>query len=95
MTMFDATLETSMTAFPTASRSELSLLPLELRIEPAPRAEAAQTACEPLRDDDPGAPIASGCGWFDSSFELRQGLQVVELALPERWPFDPPPWECH
>lgn len=26
-----------------------------------------------------GAP---GCGWYDSSFELNQGLEVIEAALP-------------
>ena len=23
---------------------------------------------------------AGGCGWFDSSFELRHGLEVIELG---------------
>lgn len=31
----------------------------------------------------PEDPIAAGCGWFDSSQDLHQGLNVVELDLPQ------------
>lgn len=30
--------------------------------------------------DDECADDGAGCGWFDSSFELKQGLEVRELA---------------
>jgi hypothetical protein len=30
-------------------------------------------------------------GWFDSSFELRQGLDVIEWVLPELGPGQKPP----
>jgi len=72
----------------------LTLAPLELLEALIDQPPEPPAVCEPMRDDDPVAePL--GCGWFDSSFELRQGLQVVELALPERWPLDPPPWARH
>lgn len=38
---------------------------------------ASDPAPEPLADDPPDATPA--CGWFGSSLELRQGLEVVEL----------------
>ena len=41
---------------------------------PAPRAAAAASD-----DDEPPC----GCGWFDSSHELRCGLQVTEHASPD------------
>lgn len=52
---------------------------------PAP-AEIGEPA-DPIDDDRP-----RGCGWFDSSFELRRGLAVVEhgaaeLALAVEWLF--------
>lgn len=57
---------------------------------PRPGAAAAPEAVghtEPCGDDRP-----RGCGWFDSSFELRRGLAVVEhgaaeLALAVEWLF--------
>jgi hypothetical protein len=41
-------------------------------------------AAAPTSDDD-----FSRCGWFDSSLELREGLQVVEFIdqLPQDLPF--------
>lgn len=41
---------------------------------PAGRATAALEAAAPPDDDVP----PRGCGWFDSSHELRQGLRVDE-----------------
>lgn len=32
---------------------------------------------EPAADDD---ATPSACGWFDSSWELRRGLAVIELS---------------
>jgi len=32
--------------------------------------------------DDPAPLEHWGCGWFDSSFELRRGLAVIEQATP-------------
>jgi hypothetical protein len=29
-------------------------------------------------------------GWFDSSFELRRGLDVIEWLLPDPKPLEPP-----
>ena len=45
-------------------------------------ASAASSADEP----DPG----SGCGWFDSSWELRHGLKVTEHQDFERLPPEVP-----
>jgi len=47
---------------------------------------APDPAPEPLTDDPPDATPA--CGWFGSSLELRQGLEVVELreSGPRRHP---------
>ena len=43
--------------------------------------------------DDAGSPEDPplGNGWFDSSFELRRGLDVIEWVLPEVAPGQPPP----
>ena len=41
------------------------------------RAMQAQALSPPSCDDDPAVP---GCGWFDSSHELQQGLEVLEHA---------------
>ena len=38
------------------------------------------------RDDVPPSN-----GWFDSSFELRRGLDVIEWVLPDIGPGKPPP----
>jgi hypothetical protein len=40
------------------------------------------------REGDVDDERASGCGWFDSSWTLRQGLQVIEL------PAQPPVRPC-
>lgn len=74
-------------------RAGLSLLPPKAALVPA-RSPAAttQAVVEPVRADDLDSPMLAGCGWFDSSFELRQGLQVIELSLPEHWPLDSPSW---
>lgn len=52
-----------------------------------PPPDAPDPAPEPLTDDPPDATPA--CGWFGSSLELRQGLEVVELREtgPRRHPF--------
>jgi hypothetical protein len=56
-------------------------------LKPAPR-PASPDVQAPPEADDPAAP----CGWFDSSHDLRRGLDVVELAwhdtLPVAWPLD-------
>jgi len=43
--------------------------------------------------DDAGSPedAPQGNGWFDSSFELRRGLDVIEWVLPEVGPGPAPP----
>ncbi len=49
------------------SKTNLSSAP-RTKVSSAPVADAS----EPL------APVYSTCGWFDSSFELHNGLQVTE-----------------
>lgn len=39
----------------------------------------------PLPSADDEAVL--GCGWFDSSFELRHGLEVTELSTFDAWSF--------
>lgn len=36
-------------------------------------------------DEPAPAEPASGCGWFDSSLELRQGVDVVEVPASTGW----------
>ena len=43
----------------------------------APTSDTPAPAPEPLTDDLPDS--SATCGWFGSSLELRQGLEVVEL----------------
>ncbi|HLL20428.1 MAG TPA: hypothetical protein VK439_16735 [Rubrivivax sp.] len=40
----------------------------------------ADRSCDRDRDDHEGDEQRSGCGWFDSSHDLRAGLQVREHA---------------
>ncbi len=47
-------------------------------VEPAP------AAVEPVEDP---APVVEDRTWFDSSWELRKGLEISELAT---FPADPP-----
>lgn len=37
----------------------------------------------PLAAAAPPEPEFFGCGWFDSSLDLRQGLEVTEHARPD------------
>lgn len=51
---------------------------MQAQIQPSPElpsAAADQAAIEALLADEPG----SRCGWFESSYELSQGLEVSEL----------------
>ena len=53
---------------------------------PAPLLQAPPLAeelahAEALAQQAAEALAARGCGWFDSSYELRQGLAVSECAL--------------
>jgi hypothetical protein len=34
---------------------------------------------QPLDDDDPPT-----CGWHESSYELRRGLEVIEHGIPDQ-----------
>jgi hypothetical protein len=34
----------------------------------------------PVDDELPEAQESAGCGWFDSSLDLKQGLEVRELS---------------
>ena len=43
----------------------------------APAARAARAAQPRAIADLDGAETHRGCGWFDSSWELQQGLRVV------------------
>ena len=43
----------------------------------APRSRKPRRSAAPLSDEDGHL----GCGWFDSSLELKRGLQVMETAL--------------
>ena len=48
---------------------------------PTPRTRRRR---EPAAGADPADPcLAAGCGWFDSSHELRCGLIVREHATPD------------
>ena len=65
-------------------------------VQRAPRRRCTEqplrnSAFGPDGDDgnDEGAPISNG--WFDSSFELRQGLEVIEWMLPDWVPGKPRP----
>ena len=41
----------------------------------------AHLPCVPISDELPVEPERPwGCGWFDSSLDLRQGLAVIEHA---------------
>lgn len=57
------------------------------RPPPAGPDPAQDPAPEPSADDPPDATPT--CGWFGSSLELQQGLEVVELREtgPRRHPF--------
>jgi len=43
---------------------------------------APPLAPEANEDDASDSDIRTGCGWFDSSHDLNQGLSVRELAEP-------------
>jgi hypothetical protein len=59
-----------------------------IRLRRPPRPRLRQPPAEPeLRDAD--APL-SGCGWFDSSWELLQGLAVTECGDDAPLPRDLP-----
>lgn len=49
-------------------------------------AAPAADAPAPVVPEEPGAT----CGWFDSSWELRRGLQVIEHTGFERLPPEVP-----
>ena len=55
------------------------------------RATLAAPAAQPraIADLD-GAETHRGCGWFDSSWELQQGLRVVEHDTLQRLPPEVP-----
>ena len=52
--------------------------------EPMPpfvhRPPPPEQSCELHPLDDDGAPT---CGWHESSYELRRGLEVIEHVIPE------------
>jgi hypothetical protein len=54
-------------------RRLLEALPLRA---PAPAGASEASPAEPAADDD----RPRGCGWFDSSLDLQQGLRVQEHA---------------
>lgn len=67
----------------------LSHLPWPHR--PMPQALALQPVDPaPATDCDAAEEQAAACGWFDSSWELRQGLAVTEHGDFERVQFDVP-----
>ena len=64
-----------------------TLLPWRTTRNPAPLPEMCLLP-EPVADEPPAE--SAGCGWFESSQDLTQGLQVSELAptdaaLPLAW----------
>ena len=54
---------------------------------PPPRRVPRRRPTE-ARDDDEGP---AGCGWFDSSHALQQGLQVREVQAPGELSAEVPP----
>lgn len=50
--------------------------PIILRAPSHPLIDPAEVDQGPLQDE-----VCAACGWFDSSWELRQGLQVSEQAM--------------
>lgn len=59
------------------------------------RSSAARDAAPSILDsrvpaDAPEIRARAPGGWFDSSQDLKQGLEVVELDAAE-WPFEAPP----
>jgi len=51
----------------------------------------ASGAFGPEADNDSPEDAPLGNGWFDSSFELRRGLEVIEWVLPDLGPGKPTP----
>ena len=59
---------------------------------PPPRRAASRRLppAAPQRPADDRAEPPPGCGWFESSWELRQGLKVIEYVDLERLPPEVP-----
>jgi hypothetical protein len=83
---------------PMPATTDLTLAPA-WTLAPMPGEAMPQTPAPARRDHLPGAALPAqdeevdeplGCGWFDSSFELSQGLRVTEHASFERVQFDVP-----
>lgn len=51
-------------------------------LKPQPRPSAADVPVTPAADEPP-----PHCGWFDSSHDLKHGLEVVEMTWPDTLPF--------
>ena len=63
----------------------LALLPW-FRATAAPAAVPATTETVPQAEDSAEEPPLCGCGWFDSSQDLSQGLVVREDVAPAELP---------
>ncbi len=64
----------------------------KVRRRPARAVHRVAAAAADVVAADPAAPEEPGstCGWFDSSWELRRGLQVIEHTGFERLPPEVP-----
>ena len=51
-----------------------------------PRLAGAAEPTDSGDADDAAAEAAASCGWYDSSNDLKSGLDVVELQAPFGWP---------
>ena len=53
-------------------------------------ADERQTPVKAAAQTDAAADGSSGCGWFDSSWDLRRGLKVIEHMACEPLPAEVP-----
>jgi len=58
----------------------IDIRPLKARAKS--RDVVRQTSDRPVADTE----VVTGTGWFDSSHELRRGLEVTEVGGLEAWP---------
>lgn len=68
-----------MTTTMTTTMAARAPAPARMTVSVPPHAGVARTddMAPAARDTDDDTP---GCGWYDSSFELRHGLDVIELG---------------
>lgn len=66
-----------MTMTTTMPARALSPVRMTVSVPPQVGAARADAVAPAASDADADAPV---CGWYDSSFELRHGLDVIELG---------------